>query len=413
MTDKATQYFLLALSSLAVLYFAVEVRIVLSPLLMLIVVVFLLYPIRDNFYANRLLWITAVLFVVWFAKVLSGLLAPFIIGFVLAYLFEPLVERLVKWRLSRSTAALLITLFGVGGLILAVVFITPLISDQISALTRALAMLPAQTETLFNDIMTSPLAQQLGLDLRAAEQSLLEWLRSRTTDIGSITAEALGAVAGSIPQLLSALIDIILVPFLSYYFLTDFPIIQSTVQDLVPRTYRDTFREYAILGSDIVRQYLRGQLIVMLILIALYSISFSFIGLRYSLLVGIVYGVMSFIPYIGGIVAFAVSAIVALFGENVPTTLFLIALIYAAGHLVENFILVPKIIGEKVKLNPIVLFLAIFLFGYFFGFLGVLLAVPLSAFLIAAFRKRFLEPREAVVAQSAERAAVEEEVKEL
>jgi predicted PurR-regulated permease PerM len=106
---------------------------------------------------------------------------------------------------------------------------------------------------------------------------------------------------------------------------------------------------------------------------------------------------MSFVPYIGGIIAFLVSVLVAVFGENVVQTIALIGVIYAAGHALENFVLAPKIVGDRVKLNPIVLFLAIFLFGYFFGFFGVLLAVPLSAFLVEVLR-RYLAQREAATA---------------
>ncbi|MFN3386786.1 MAG: AI-2E family transporter [Candidatus Thermochlorobacter sp.] len=399
MPDRLTQYFLLALASLLVIFFAYEVREVLSPLLIFILAVFMLYPISENFYANRLIWICVILFAAWFAKTLSGLLAPFIIGFVLAYLFEPLIGLLMRLhaRITRSLAALIITLFGVGSVILAVIFITPLITAQLSALASSLSALPEQAEALVQEILTHPIAVQLGLNSQGIQESVVEWLRTRSDDIGSISANAITAIASSFPQLLSAVIDIVLIPFLAYYFLSDLPGIKETIWQLVPPQYRNTAQDYATLGSDIVRQYLRGQLIVVFILIAFYSVAFSLIKLRYSFLVGIIYGIMSFVPYIGGIIAFLSSVLVAVFGENVARTIVLIAVIYAAGHALENFVLAPKIIGDRVKLNPIVLFLAIFLFGYFFGFFGVLLAVPLSAFLVAVLR-RYLEKREAAQA---------------
>ncbi|MDW8464879.1 MAG: AI-2E family transporter [Chloroherpetonaceae bacterium] len=415
MSDKLTQYFLLTLASLLVIFFAYEVREVLSPLLIFILAVFLLYPISDNFYANRLVWICVILFIAWFAKTLSGLLAPFIIGFVLAYLFEPLIGLFMRLhrRITRSIAALIITLFGVGSVILAVVFITPLITAQLALLSNTLSDLPAQAEALIQDLMQHPLATQIGLNSKDLQDAVVEWLRHRSDDIGSFSANAVSAIASSFPQLLSAIIDIVLIPFLAYYFLSDLPAIKSTIQQLVPPQYRQSAQEYALLGGEIVRQYLRGQLIVVFILIAFYSVAFALIKLRYSFLIGIIYGVMSFVPYIGGIIAFLSSVLVAVFGENVAQTILLIAIIYAAGHALENFVLAPKIIGERVKLNPIVLFLAIFLFGYFFGFFGVLLAVPLSAFLVEVLR-RYLAQREAAIAAAESRpeAQPEEEVKE-
>jgi predicted PurR-regulated permease PerM len=277
------------------------------------------------------------------------------------------------------------------------VFITPLITAQLSALASSLSTLSEQAEILVQEILSHPLATQFGLNSQDMQDSRIAWLRTRTDDIGSISANAISAVASSFPQLLSAIIDIVLIPFLAFYFLSDFPDIKATIRQLVPPQYRTQFADYASLGSEIVRQYLRGQLIVVFILILFYSIAFSLIKLRYPFLVGIVYGVMSFVPYIGGIIAFLVSVLVAVFGENVTQTIALIAVIYAAGHALENFVLAPKIIGDRVKLNPIVLFLAIFLFGYFFGFFGVLLAVPLSAFLVAVLR-RYLAQREAATA---------------
>ncbi|MCS7012997.1 MAG: AI-2E family transporter [Chloroherpetonaceae bacterium] len=415
MSDKLTQYFLLTLASLLVIFFAYEVREVLSPLLIFILAVFLLYPISDNFYANRLVWICVILFIAWFAKTLSGLLAPFIIGFVLAYLFEPLIGLFMRLhrRITRSIAALIITLFGVGSVILAVVFITPLITAQLALLSNTLSDLPAQAEALIQDLMQHPLATQIGLNSKDLQDAVVEWLRHRSDDIGSFSANAVSAIASSFPQLLSAIIDIVLIPFLAYYFLSDLPAIKSTIRQLVPPQYRQSAQEYALLGGEIVRQYLRGQLIVVFILIAFYSVAFALIKLRYSFLIGIIYGVMSFVPYIGGIIAFLSSVLVAVFGENVAQTILLIAIIYAAGHALENFVLAPKIIGERVKLNPIVLFLAIFLFGYFFGFFGVLLAVPLSAFLVEVLR-RYLAQREAAIAAAESRpeAQPEEEVKE-
>lgn len=401
MSDKLTQYFLLSLASLLVIFFAYEVREVLSPLLIFILAVFLLYPISDNFYANRLVWICVILFTAWFAKTLSGLLAPFIIGFVLAYLFEPLIGLLMRihHRITRSLAALIITLFGVGSVILTVIFITPLITAQLSSLSNTLADLPAQAEALIQELMEHPIATQIGLNSKEVQEAVAEWLRNRSDDIGSFSANAVSAIASSFPQLLSAMIDIVLIPFLAYYFLSDLPEIKNTIRQLVPLQYRQAAQEYATLGSEIVRQYLRGQLIVVFILIAFYSVAFSLIKLRYSFLIGIIYGVMAFVPYIGGIIAFLSSVLVAVFGENIAQTILLIAVIYAAGHALENFVLAPKIIGERVKLNPIVLFLAIFLFGYFFGFFGVLLAVPLSAFLVEVLR-RYLAQREAIVANS-------------
>jgi predicted PurR-regulated permease PerM len=276
----------------------------------------------------------------------------------------------------------------VGSIFLAIFLTIPLITAQSQALADALADFPEQFNSIFDSLEQLPLVKQYDIDVSALRKSIVSFFQVKGNGLGNLLTDILSKAAQSVPTLISTLVNIILIPVLVFYFLSDFPTIKQTLVNLIPREYFPTASEYFGLAGAILRQYLRGQVIIMFILIAIYSSLFFLIGLSYSLLLGIVYGVMAFVPYIGGIIALTLSVIVALFGEAVGRTIILILIIYAVVHAVENFFLVPKIIGERVKLNPIVLFLAIFLFGYFFGFFGVLSAVPLSAFLVEILNKQ-------------------------
>lgn len=388
MPSSLPTYLIIGLAT--VLFFALGylMRESLSPMVIYLFIAALCYPLRENPYIVRLFWLSTALIVIWVMSVLSGLLAPFIIAFILAFLFEPVMEWLVQKNVKRSYSAVAITLLGVGGIFLAIFLTIPLITAQSRSLADALADLPEQFESVFKSLEDSELIKQYNVDVSALRASLVSFFEAKGNGLGNLLTEALSKVAKSVPTLISTLVNIVIIPVLVFYFLSDFPTIKRTIINLIPREYFPTASEYFGLAGAILRQYLRGQVIIMFILIALYSSLFFLIGLGYSLLLGIVYGVMSFVPYVGGIIALTLSVVVALFGENVGRTIVFIVVIYAAVHAIENFILVPQIVGERVKLNPIVLFLAIFLFGYFFGFFGVLFAVPLSAFLVEILNKQ-------------------------
>lgn len=391
MQEKSeSTYFILTLSTIAVLFFAYSVHDILSPLLTFLLIIFLVYPFRENQYANRLLWITSILFGVWFVSTLSGLLAPFIIGFILAYLFEPLMTRLCKWKMPRSVAALLITLFGVGGLVLTIILIAPEVSNQIVALFSVAETLPVKVQEFNKQLPQLKVLTWLQIDLVQIQKELALLITKRIGDIGTITANIVTTIAESIPRLISLLTSIILIPFLSYYFLNDFEVIEKNFKRMLPANYAVAVDRHLKLASGIFRQYLRGYLIIMLIDIVLYTLIFSIIGIKYSLVLGIISGLMIFIPYIGIIIAVSMASLITILGDNAGQNLLWVGITYAGIHSLENFVMIPKIVGSKVKLNPILVFLSIFLFGYFFGLIGILFSIPVSAYLVAVLTEKFL-----------------------
>lgn len=388
MQSSLSNYFIIGLTTILFFILGYMMRESLSPLIIYSFIATLCYPLRDNAFVVRLFWLSTALIVIWVLNVLSGLLAPFIIAFILAFLFEPLMVWLVSKKLSRTYSAVLITLLGVGSIFLVIFLTVPLITAQSQSLADTLTDLPQQFDNIFTKLEELPIVKQYEIDVSALRSSIVSFFQVKGNSLDNLLSNILSKAAQSVPTLISTLINIVLIPVLVFYFLSDFPTIKQTLLNLIPREYFPMASEYFRLAGEILRQYLRGQVIIMFILIALYSLLFFLIGLKYSLLLGIVYGVMAFVPYIGGIIALTLSIIVAFFGQSVGQTIVLILIIYALVHAIENFFLVPKIIGERVKLNPIVLFLAIFLFGYFFGFFGVLSAVPLSAFLVEILNKQ-------------------------
>jgi len=387
------RYFLLALATISAIYFVGIIHEVLSPLVLFLLVLFLLYPLRDSQYGQRLLWSSVLLFAIWFTTSLSGLLMPFIISFTLAYLFEPLMHWLCKKGVPRSVAAFFITMFGIGGLALVIILVVPEVSRQIMALLALIKVLPERTLEVINTLSKWEILHRLNIDVTFMEKQISEAITSRVGDIGKLTADFATSLAQSIPKVISTIMNIIFIPILSFYFLNDFEDIQATFYKILPRTYARTVHKYIETGGTIFKQYLRGYIIIMTLEIVLYTIIFNIIGIKYPLVLAIIAGAMLFVPYIGIFISMALTALVIALGNGEGQIYLFIGLTYLIMQSMENFFLIPKIVGKKVHLNPILLFLSIVLFGYFIGFIGILIAVPVSAFLVAVFKHQvFNEP---------------------
>ncbi len=395
MTEQTlSRYLILGLSTLAVIFFAFEIHPFLNPLILFLLLVFTLYPLRENTYAKRLLWITVIFFALWFMNMMTGLLAPFIFAFLLAYLFEPFMNWLCDKRVPRWLASIVITLIGTVGLILIVVLIVPEVSRQISALLILSKKLPDKLIEWVRALTSIELLEKLNIDLTIIETELKEIIKSKVGDVGKITASFATTVAQSIPKLISIIFNIILIPILSFYFLNDFENIKSSFYKVVPKIYMTSIHKYLELAGSIFRQYLRGYLIIMTIEILLYIGIFTLIGLKYPLVLGIVAGAMLFVPYIGIFISISLTLIVILIGSpSYGQPILFSAIAYTVMQSLENFIFIPKIVGERVNLNPILIFLSIILFSYFIGFMGILIAIPVTAFIVAVYKHElFGEP---------------------
>lgn len=395
MTDQnISKYFLLGLSTVAIIFFAFEINEFLNPLILFGLLIFTLYPLKENLFAKRLLWITFIFFVIWFVNMLTGLLAPFIFAFGLAYLFDPLINWLCEKRVPRWLASLVITAIGMIGLILTVLLIIPEVSRQISALLILSKQLPDKIIEWIRAISDIELIDKLNIDLLVIENEFKELIKNKVGDVGQMTANFATKIAQSIPKLISLIFNIILIPILSFYFLNDFEHIKDTFYKTVPKVYMSSLHKYLELAGSIFRQYLRGYLIIMSIEIILYISIFSLIGLKYPLVLGIVAGAMLFVPYIGIFISITLTMTVILIGsQSYGEPILFSAITYTVMQSLENFFFIPKIVGERVNLNPILIFLSIILFSYFIGFMGILIAIPVSAFLVAIYKhEMFSEP---------------------
>ena len=310
----------------------------------------------------------AFLLLLWF---LGPVLLPFLVGGAIAYMLDPLADRLERVGLPRAAATAVITLVGVGLLALLVVFLVPTLIRQGAALAQAAPdyfdALREFARARFPNLMEPDGAITRGLD------AARDFVRER----GAALAQT---AAGSLLGVVNALVFVLVVPVVAFYMLLDWDRMVARVDDLLPREHVGTLRRLAREVDDTLAGFVRGQGTVCLILGTFYSAALMLVGLQFGLVAGAVAGLLTFIPYVGAIIGGGLAIGLALFqfwGEWVSIAL--VAGIFFLGQFLEGNILTPKLVGESVGLHPVWLLLALSAFGTLYGFVGMLVAVPVAA----------------------------------
>jgi predicted PurR-regulated permease PerM len=321
-------------------------------------------------------WIATFVVIVLVMWLLSGILLPFVAGTALAYLFNPLANRLERLGVNRMVASLAIIGLFVLGFIVLILLIVPIVGGQLAAFIDNLPTYVRKLQSLLADPSRPWLQRVLGDKVTSTDASL-----------GDLVTQGAGWLAAFMKSLWSggqALISIfslvVVTPVVAFYILYDWERMIAKVDGWVPLPYRDTVRE---LGREIDRAiagFVRGQTGVCLILGSFYALGLTLVGLNFGLLIGLVSGLITFIPYVGSMTGLVLAAGVAVaqFWPDWGSILLVIA-IFFAGQFLEGYILQPKLVGESAGLHPVWLMFALFAFGYLFGFVGMLLAIPLAA----------------------------------
>jgi predicted PurR-regulated permease PerM len=322
-------------------------------------------------------WVAALLGLVLVLLLLRDALLPFIAGLVLAYLLDPAADRLQRMGFSRLVATILILCLVLFAFLLALVLLAPLIGNQLAAF---IAKLPGTVERLQELIASQggPLIEHLG------GSAAIEEARKSVGDIAGQAAKWAGTVLGSIwsgGQAVAALVSLLVItPVVAFYLLNDWDKMVHTIDGWLPLPYRETIRSLASEMDNAIAGFIRGQALVCLLLGSFYAVGLSMLGVNFGALIGIISGVLSFIPYVGSLTGLLLSVGVAAVQFWPDWTMPLAALgVFAAGQFVEGNILSPKLVGKSIGLHPVWLMFALVAFGSLFGFVGLLVAVPLAA----------------------------------
>jgi predicted PurR-regulated permease PerM len=370
---------------LALVAVSLSVSSILSPFVVVGGVLFLLYPLRLRFLPRRVMTLSLILLGLWFVHTVFGLLVPFLAAFVLAYLFDPLVTRLAARRFPRWISSLVVVLCLVGTVVSVFLFLLPVLLMQFEGILTGVRILLQETTAWLNSDDVLSTFQRFGIPPESVREMLASQFAPRLEDVfRSLIEGVLGLVTG-ISSVALHVINAVIIPFLLFYLLKDFPGIGNRFYRLFSDATRSQAR--AVMGriDGIMGGYVRGAVFVAIIQGAISASVLALVGVRYALLLGLMTGVLNFIPYIGLVTSLVVASIVALFsGEPVLTKVLAVVILYLSQKLLEATVLGPKIIGPQVGLHPVLLILCLLLFGYFLGFVGLLIAVPATALLLSA-----------------------------
>ena len=326
---------------------------------------------------RRVQWTAVALGVLWLLWLLAPVLSPFALAALLGWLGDPLVDRLERARFKRNTAVILV--FSAMSLLLlvAAVILVPMLEQQIVTLVHSL---PGYRDWFVGTALPW-VEQRTGLEILSwlDPERLFTLIREHWERAGGIAATVLGYVSRSGFALLGLLANIVLLPVLTFFFLRDWDLLVARVGLLVPRDHADTVRTLARESDAVLGGFLRGQFLVMLILGVLYAIGLWGVGLDLGILIGIVAGLLTFVPYLGpaSIVVFGGIAAMVQFGDW--QHLAGVAVVFTVGQIIESYWLTPKLVGDRIGLHPMAVIFAVTAGGTLFGFLGMLLALPVAA----------------------------------
>ncbi|HEX5960967.1 MAG TPA: AI-2E family transporter [Rhodanobacteraceae bacterium] len=343
--------------------------------------------------AQRWQWLIIVAVIGWLVWLLSPILMPFMLAGVFAYLGDPLVDRLEglrlgRLRLGRGVAASIVFLVMLLIVALALVLLIPLVQRQVA---RFVAALPAYA-TWFTHTAVPWLEQKLHIPASEFDIStLIGRVREHLGTVGGIAAAVLGYATRSGLTLIGWSVSIVLVPVVTFYLLRDWDKLVAHIDGLLPREAQPTLRRLARETDSVLGAFVRGQLLVMLGLAIFYAVALKLVGLDVGPLIGMLAGLVSFVPYLGFIIGIVASIIAVLVQYHDVFHLVLVVAVFAIGNLLEGYVLVPKLVGDRIGLHPVAVIFAVLAFGELFGFIGVLLALPMAS--IAVVLLRFLRDR--------------------
>ena len=354
---------------------------------------------------SALTWIAILgtfFFLLW---LLGNVITPFVVAAVLAYVLDPLVNRVQRnsnYRIGRAAAsaiviillALLLTAIGL--------LITPILLDDIPKIQRKIPQLLDQV-----NLVITPLLDRFGIPFKLEVDTIKSLIgnfiaqstapdatnNAANTAAGASTAASnSGATASKVVStvslggmmLLKLLGNLLLIPMILFYFLLDWARILDRAIELVPLPLRKSFIGFCVEADEVLGQYLRGQLSVVLTMAGFYSIGLLLFGLNLAIPVGVFTGLAMAIPYVGFAVGMFLALIAGVLQFGIAKTAIMLAVVYGSGQLLESFYLTPRWVGERIGLHPVTVIFALIAFGELFGFVGLLIALPVSAVLFVA-----------------------------
>lgn len=333
--------------------------------------------------SQKWLVLAGILFIGWLLFLLAPVLTPFFIAALLAYLGDPLVDWLESRGPSRTIAtSIVVVLFGLI-IVLVPLLLVPVLQKQSSAFVRAI---PGFIDWTVLELV--PWAQaNLGIELTVPDVDKIKSVLAKNLDrVGDVAVDVIAYASRSGLALAGWLAGIVLIPVVAFYMLRDWDDFIAGIRDLLPRHVEPTVSALTRESDQVLGAFLRGQLTVMICLGVVYSVGLELAGLEWSLAIGMLAGLVSFVPYLGVIFGLLTASIAVLVQSQDVLQLVWVLLIFGAGQMLEGMVLTPWLVGDRVGLHPVAVIFAVLAGGQLFGFMGILLALPVASVLAVLLR---------------------------
>jgi len=331
---------------------------------------------KGSFILNKVIfWTIIIIIILTILWLISDIFSPFFIAAIISYILQPVIDRIsFRYNLPRRTVATASYILFLSVFAVVIIVLLPIIYQQISLL---ISKLPAYNAYVQEELMPS----------------LTEKINSVDPNIGDRIKDSISNIANSIFSLITTLanniwhytvatinivIFIVLTPVVLFYFLRDWSKMIKSIKSLLPFNSRLKIQEILLAINNLLSAYMRGQLNICLLLSAYYGIALSLIGVDLGILLGILSGFLIIIPFIGTLISVSLTMIIGYFAFGTTIKLGYILLTYIVGHIIESYILTPKIIGDKIGLHPLWIMFAVLACGSLFGFIGIFFAIPIA-----------------------------------
>ncbi len=369
---------------LALLY---TLQAVLHPLLIAIAAVILLWPLRTQRAVRALMFSGGFLLLFWLLSQLQWVLLPFVIAYLLAYLSNPAVDWLAqRLHVPRWVSALAVTA-GVIGIVvtIALLLVPSILSQLVTLLQQLLDSMRYLRRWLYESPWMDRLAEVLPVDRQAILQQLTTFIEQQLQKLTGNLPDLLTTLAQSLGSVVGAITTIAIFPVLLFYTLKDYPKLRDALISLFPQ--HNGRKDYLVHASTVVGNYLRGQLLISAIGAVNVSVALLLLNFPFALLIGLLAGILNLVPNLGAVLTNIIAVAVALlFGDPPLLDAVLVTAVLLGQGLLEASVLSPNILSYQVGLHPVLILLSLFVFGYFLGALGLLVAVPTTAVLVGFYQ---------------------------
>ena len=322
-------------------------------------------------------WAVALAVGVALLWLLSEILLPFIAGMALAYLLDPIARRSERLGIGRGAAALIMVALVIVVMVVIVMAVAPVLADQFSAFMDNLPAYVTKLQTIVADPSRPWLAKIFGAHLSDDSAKSVSGVVTQASGFIGAFLASLWSGGRAVFSVLSLLI---ITPVVAFYLLLDWEEVVATIDRCIPLPHRATVHGLAADIDAAIAGFVRGQAVICLVLAAFYAIALTLIGLNFGFLVGLMTGLLGFIPFVGAGVGFLVAAIVAV-AQFWPdwVSIAMVVAVFLVGQALEGYVLSPRLVGAKIGLHPVWMMFALIASSYLFGFAGLLIAIPLAA----------------------------------